>query len=389
MRRHLSAALFMLGVVTARGAGQETEPVEIELPAPGGPWAVGTWHTAWTDTSRDEVVTADPSDRRQLVVRFWYPADSASRGGLRTYMDTATAGMWVDRFGVPAGFERHVRVHSREGVRVAAGRFPVVVFSHGLSWPSLMYQSYLEELASRGYVVAAIDHPYGADVVVFPDGRVERYGLWPDGFARDEARDSALAAYVGTWRDDIRYVVDDVLPEVNATGRLQGHLDLERIGVLGHSYGGSAAALALDDPRIDAGFAMESRVRDSSMRPLAAARPFMHVIGGYNRREMAGSQYRAGAGPYYEVIVNGMWHAMFSDLIYIYAFYGDSAWQRRHQWEISPTRGLAVTRRLMVAFFGRYLKEERDPALHPWWPDEPSASATSPFPEVEMRIDVP
>jgi dienelactone hydrolase len=304
-------------------------------------------------------------------------------------MDTATAGMWVDRFGLPSGFERRVRVHSRADIAVASGRFPVIVFSHGLSWPSLMYQSYLEDLASRGYVVAAIDHPYGADVVVFPDGRVARYGLWPDGFERDAARDSALAAYVGTWRDDIRYVADVVLDRVGSSGPLRGHLDLSRIGVLGHSYGGSAGALALDDPRIDAGFAMESRVRDSTTRPLTMPGPFMHVVGGYNRREMAGSQYRAGEGPYYEVVVNGMWHAMFSDLIYIYAHYGDSAWQARHRNEIRPRRGLTITRALMTAFFGRYLKDERDPLLHPWWPDEPSNSATSPLPEVEMRIDVP
>ena len=387
MNRRLILILVMV-CLTAPAAGQATTPVPIELPAPDGPHAVGTWHTAWTDTSRDEVVTADPSDRRQLVVRFWYPAVPSS-GPAQTYMDTATANTWVERYGVPAGFERLVRTHSRAGVPVAEGRFPVIVFSHGLSWPSLMYQSYMEELASQGYVVAAIGHTYGADAVVFPDGKVVRYGLWPGGFERDEARDSALASYVGTWRDDIRFVTDVVLDRVAAEGLLRGHLDLSRIGVLGHSYGGSAAALALEDPRLDAGFAMESSVRDSTMRPLATAGPFMHVLGGYNRREMAGSQYRAGEGPYYEVIVNGMWHAMFSDLIHIYAFYGDSAWQRRHRWEISPARGLAVTRGLMVAFFGRYLKDEQDPALHPWWPDEPSASATSPFPEVEMRIDVP
>lgn len=388
MHRRFFLFPVLMACFAAPAAGQKPVPVSIELPAPGGPHAVGVWHTAWTDSSRDEVVTPDSSDHRRLVVRFWYPAVPSS-GRMRTYMDTATANTWVERHGVPGGFERLVQTHSRSGATVADGRFPVIVFSHGLSWPSLMYQSYLEELASRGYVVAAIDHTYGADAVVFPDGGVVRYGLWPGGFERDEARDSALASYVGTWRDDIRYVTDVVLDRVNAAGPLQGHLDLAHVGVLGHSYGGSAAALAMEDPRLAAGFAMESRVRDSTMRPLAVPRPFMHVIGGFNRRELAGSQYRAGEGPYYEVIVNGMWHAMFSDLIYIYAFYGDSAWQRRHRREISPARGLAVTRGLMVAFFGRYLKGEQDSALHPWWPDEPSASATSPFPEVEMRIDTP
>jgi pimeloyl-ACP methyl ester carboxylesterase len=363
--------------------GQEPGGTVVELPVPTGPMAVGRWTTALRDERRSESRTSDTTDRRAVVIDVWYPA--AHGDALRLpYLDSAVTAMWERQFGLPPGFADRVVSHARGGAAITGGRRPVLIFSHGLSWPSVMYQAFLEDLASHGFVVVAVTHPYGA-VVTLPDGRALPYAAIPAGLT-DAARDSALADYVRTWAEDLRFVASQLPAIDGGSSPVAGHLDLDRVGVFGHSYGGSASALALDHPRIRAGLAMEGLVRDTMMRPFHVSRPFMHVIGGFNRAEMAGSQYRAGAGPYYEVVLDGVWHAMFSDLIFVYAHWADAAWHERHRWDLSPARGIHIMREILRAFFGRYLNGEDHPLLHPW--SRESTEGTAMFPEMHLRIDV-
>lgn len=379
-------AWLALAWAASGAAGQQRGPQQIELIPPTGSHAVGTWRVAMTDSARGEPHTADPLDRREVVVQFWYPAMGEVVAA--PYMDSATARTWVERHRFPSGFEQRVTGHAMASARAAPGRFPTLIFSHGLSWPVLMYQSYLEELASHGYVVAAVNHPRGSDMVVFPDGRRVEFDFFPAGSSQAQ-RDRVLADRVGLWAADLRFVADRLsVIDGTAASPLRGAMDLDRLGVFGHSYGGSASALVLAaDARFAAGLAMEGLVRDSAARPLRMPRPFMHIVGGFNREEMSGTQYRAADAPYYEVVVAGMWHAMFSDLILLYAdLAADDAWRERHRHEITATRGLVVTRDLVRAFFDRWLRGVDSELLHPWWKEDPSA-ATSPYPEVELRID--
>lgn len=385
----LAVAPLLLTATNATGQEDADDVERVRLPRPTGTHGVGTVRMALTDTTRGEQATADPDDHRELVVQLWYPTGGPPRPSSEAYMDTATARTWVERHEFPEGFARRVTNYAHPGADVLGGRHPTLIFSHGLSWPVLMYQSYLEDLASHGYVVAAVNHTYGSDMVVFPDGRRVGYAFFPPDLDAGSARDSVLAARVGIWAEDLRFVADELERLDRSDHPLGGAIDLERLGVFGHSYGGSASALVLkSDGRFDAALAMEGSVRDSAARPLALPRPFMHVVGGFNRDEMGGLQYRAGEAPYYEVVVEGMWHAMFADLILLYAeLAADPAWHARHAHEMSPRRGLTVTRDLTRAFFDRWLLEEDSALLHPWWPPDPSSRLTSPYPEVELRID--
>ena len=71
---------------------------------------------------------------------------------------------------------RALKVHAIDNAKVsaAAKNFPLLVFSPGFDESSLTYASTLEDLASHGYVIAAIDHPYDATCVTLPDGRLSR-----------------------------------------------------------------------------------------------------------------------------------------------------------------------------------------------------------------------
>jgi predicted dienelactone hydrolase len=48
------------------------------------------------------------------------------------------------------------------------------VFSHGLTGTFTDYTFLFEDLASRGYVVASVDHTYDASAVDLGDGRIAR-----------------------------------------------------------------------------------------------------------------------------------------------------------------------------------------------------------------------
>jgi pimeloyl-ACP methyl ester carboxylesterase len=153
-----------------------------------------------------------------------------------------------------------LRSHSVENARCHPSQrpYPVLVFSHGFGESSLTYASLLEDLASHGYIVAAIEHPYDCSSVVFPGGRTVPFAkaAWDAAKAKPDGAVRYQIAQIPTRAADIRFVVDKLGGSDGAAmpgAILRGHLDLRRLGVFGHSLGGMAAARACeDDARIGA-----------------------------------------------------------------------------------------------------------------------------------------
>ena len=155
----------------------------------------------WTDPARPEPATRAPGDRRTVVAQLWYPArqppGDAERaqylGRTRGEARTVAAGI-AGYLGLPAflldGAAR-ARTAAFPGAAVAEGdeRFPIVVFSPGLG--GVRTQNTAEELASRGYVVAALDHPHDSAAVVLDDGRTIPTRLWADDDPSDDDRQAA------------------------------------------------------------------------------------------------------------------------------------------------------------------------------------------------------
>ncbi len=366
--------------------------VLIELPAPEGRYSVGYW-MGDLETKQVDALSEDPGDTRRLGLSVWYPAAQPSSGQKKPWASEAMGRALSEGFPFETGFQKDISGHSREGASPVAGPLPVVVFSPGLSFPLSLYQSFFEDLASRGYVVLAVAHPHTVTLVEYPDGTTLDMAAWPR-IEQEIERQAFLATHLSVLDADLRTVIDWV--EARAPeSPLSGRLDASRIAALGHSYGGSAAARITHDPRIKAAVVMEGAVRDPSDKnsrgKLIVGAPLLHLMGGYNRLEHEGDQYLpAVSAPVYQVVINGTGHAYFSDLIYLYKHYADSEWKNRHRYEVEPARVLQISRDYIAAFLGRYLNDE-DPSvlLRPKsYADSVNSPGRGGYPEVELSISI-
>jgi predicted dienelactone hydrolase len=273
------------------------------LPVPGltppdGPYAVGTEVFRWIDPARPEAATPDPADRRSVVVQAWYPRAGAAPGPHSAYIDgldrlprsvSLFPGFMLRAYG-------RVDTHAVPAAPVSDGRrqWPVVLFSPGYGAPRAFYSSLAAGLASRGYVVLALDHPYEAAVTQLADGRIatpQRTSLPndPDGLRYMAGQLEVRAA-------DVAFVIER-LQRPDALGpRLAGRFDLDRIAAVGHSFGGAtaAAALASDPRRIKAA----ANIDGTLYGPVAGqrlARPFLllesdHGETGHSERYLSGNR---------------------------------------------------------------------------------------------------
>jgi predicted dienelactone hydrolase len=250
------------------------------LPPPSGNHRIGVLPLHLVDRDRpDPWVASKPA--RELMVSLWYPA---RRTHARPVFPWLTPGAW-DRFGQDNGFPPgSVRVpltHGRLDAPVdrKRGGRPLVLYSPGLGGNRDSSSVLVEQLVSRGYVVATIDHTYDASEVEFPDGRVEVAlpSVTPDVAAK------AVAVRVA----DTRFVLDSLM-RLNAgfnpdaerrplPAGLRGMFNPARVGMFGHSLGGSAAAQAMfEDRRIRAGINLDGTMFGSVVEG-GLHRPFMLV----------------------------------------------------------------------------------------------------------------
>jgi hypothetical protein len=232
---------------------------------------VGTVDLHLIDHSRANPWTATPS-YRELMVSLWYPATDVNRFPLAPQMLPgaaahfgSAAGAGSSLYGIPAHSVDFAatRTGGHEGAPVARHKrpFPVVLYSPGAGDPRTWETTVVQDLASRGYLVATIDHTYDSSEVEFPDGHVVDSMLeqlfqeaqQPDDF-------QTLATKIFDVRiADTRFVLGQLAAldrgtNPDAEGRLlpagiTGALDLCRTGMLGVSAGGLTALQTMDEDR--------------------------------------------------------------------------------------------------------------------------------------------
>lgn len=341
---------------------------ERTLPAPTGPYAVGRRSFAWVDETRPDPLAPDPAAKREMFVWAWYPAAKAPGAALAPYLPDA----WLRQLHRGDEEQRLDRVHAHalEGAPVsdAEAAFPVLIFAPGMGMEPTHYTALAEEIASHGYVVIAVTHPYSTPAVVYPDGRVAR--------AEESRVPFAWLTMVPIFGADLVSVLDHVVAEHDRGDAFFARLDPARVGVFGHSFGGAAAAEACRrDPRFRAGMDMDGSVFGEVLET-GVRQPFLLMMRGLTRFDRLDNPHprfypdrdqaylherrlfeRSPTAWY--LTVRGLAHMNFADQAYW--FDPQARVMEMTGARLDGYRTQATASAYVRAFFGRYLRGEESP----------------------------
>lgn len=334
----------------------------LALPPPTGHSLVGATTLDLLDRRRADPWR--PGVRRELMVTVWYPAGTRTRRLLAYTTPEVSAGvlgsMGVARSSWP-GVLSAVRTHSYVDAPPAGspGRRPLVLLSPGFGMPRSSLTALGEDLASRGYVVAGVDHTYEAAGVQFPDGRFA--GCVPCSSTDPERFGKVIRGR----REDLSFVLDRLTGSRPAWSGA-GIIDTSRIGMAGHSIGGAAALATMQtDRRVRAGLDLDGTLlppRREVRRPFLLVGSDVHGMPGTDGSWEASWAELAGWKKWLRLA--GAGHLSFTDWGLLAEGLGvrrrlppDSAEEQYGR--IGSARGVQITRAYVAAFFDAKLRGER------------------------------
>lgn len=257
MRRYFMVALLIFPAGLRAQTPEWT--VKRPLPVATGRHAVGTQTFVIADT-----VTFPDGSRvaRPVACQVWYPASPGAMATKARYvndpalLDAMIRERYLDLTADDLRGWHDLRLSAIDGAppSVAAGGhgWPAIVLSHGFGVSRVNYAALAQEMASRGYVVLGVDHPYGG-FALSPDGNVLQPG--GDSLRRrlgstqvPASVDSAMAWDARRWAFEAAAVVTRVAARKTGRQILDAvAVDTLHVGMLGHSLGGAAALQACRD----------------------------------------------------------------------------------------------------------------------------------------------
>jgi dienelactone hydrolase len=362
-----AVAAASLLLLLAPGAAAQAPAIEIGVPTPTGRFEVGTRALEFVDRSRLDT-PGSPGPRR-LMVQATYPL-AAERGGTckpSAYISPLVQPILVEAVGVDRGVDIDTAIC--RGGRLAPGERPVLIFSHAYTADRFVYASLVNDLASRGYVVLAPDHPPDAFAVEYPGGQLV-VGEYGRPLSPAEITGEQIAALNELRAADVRFVLTKAVKLAKRrSGLLAGHLDPGRVGVLGHSLGGSTAARAAQlDRRFDAVVDLDGSLFGDWAATVGSETPFMLLAAEGGVGETFAAQplcgYVAGLrGPRFAFELAGALHFSYSDFQSLAprlaAAYPEWVFAGLYQTvvgTIDPEASILAQRRALAAFFARYVK---------------------------------
>jgi len=330
-------------------------------PAPTGPYAIGTFSMLFTNTSRSNAT---------FMTTFWYPAMAQAGVLPAKFVDPQIANSvyfnWTNSGGpndssVAAAFYSHSLSNAPIAANQAA--YPVVLYDPGSRCQRREQTGKLEDLASWGFVVVALDTS-DTYLSVYPDGTLV-YGQ------HNYSTLQGIMSDINGRVLDLQFVLDQ-LGVLNANDpRLGGRLDLNHIGAIGFSLGSSVTAeLALRDPRCQATVAVEGPWWDTNILAQPLGVPYLQLISGAgpdpdpfedydcaDERLLVHDQQLTNA---YWVKLTSTVENSFEDVALVVSpteFVTVFGTSMSGQY-VPPTRVTQIYRTYVLSFFNKYLKGE-------------------------------
>ncbi|MCR4686668.1 MAG: hypothetical protein K5659_03800 [Lachnospiraceae bacterium] len=359
------------------------EPVK--QPVPTGEYAVGTFtYTVYND--REEKMYCAPGTMRSIPVRVYYPVKKESVEGLpkARYLSKEMTLAMKKNLHIPLNYEKMEQDGSNhsecyENAPFIEGEhFPLILFSSG-------YGSYREadsflliELASHGYVIASVGHPYEGMLTELDDGTDFQLAKGISSKCYSPVIPSVLALKKlmkakGTneelWekldsiqRKHNRFLMDRI-PEwkldTKAAFRYlkENHSDLidfeKGVGLTGHSMGGAAAfALCEDEPEtfvcginIDSGLFGDHEGKTIDV-------PFLQINCEPNKTSVTVA-FLINKAVAYHAVIRDMQHVGFTDLKYVIPM-------KSLVGGLDPNIAHDTVCRIHLEFFDTYLKKTKE-----------------------------
>ncbi|MCE7915796.1 MAG: hypothetical protein DYH15_14310 [Nitrosomonas sp. PRO4] len=356
------------------------------IPAPSGPFQVGTRIIEMIDESRRELYSGKDEPRRYMI-QAWYPADVKETDERAPWMERAdifapAIATYID---LPAFFLDHLALaqipaYKNAVVAESDEKFPVILFSHGWNGFNAQNAGQALELASHGFIVIGIQHTYGAVVTVFPDGTVapnNPNALPAD--ADDPNYEEVARILADQWAGDLSHTLD-FISSADADNPFAASVDSARVGVYGHSTGGGAAIQFCGvDLRCKSVLGMDPFMRPVSAEVIESGLPmpsfFMFsqawadITDSKNNRLFRGfnprNQINLGA-----IVIEGTRHYDFSDL----PLFSPIAPQLGLKGPLNGKRVTEIVNGYLLDFFEMTLRDNASGLFE----------ASSPYPEVKV-----
>lgn len=382
--------LFFIGVNSSYSQIQNTE---ISLYIPTGEYIIGTTDVYLTDSSRIETLSRKKNDFRRIYIKIWYPADSIYSIEPEKYLENYDTAFLLKTF-KPLGINGemlsnflNIKTNSYKNIPVShkEEKYPVLIFSQGFyfGFPEL-YTFYMENLASHGYIVCSITHPYEQPIVVFPDGDIAllrkkkcqlHFLQWKlaDLMQFRQPKTDKKIKIITTnylkrmknfdksldlWVDDTKFFVE-YLESIKNTDALifSKLLDLENIGVFGQSFGGAVAGqLCLIDKRFKAGINIDCfQFGDVIEHDIGV--PFMLIQSKQHPKWIIGNNYIYSqiTAPFYSLLIFNSKHYATTD---VSVLLGNSDYSMEYIGEIDGFKTINTINKYILDFFNLYLKNK-------------------------------
>lgn len=328
--------------------------IHLEVPAPTGALPVGRKKVWLVDTDRPEANTPTPTDNREVPALVWYPAATESGDTVEyvpalsqittSLVDSGEVGR-LEALGL-----RFVRDPALEGARVSSASdvYPVILLSPGNFTNVSFYAALAEDLASHGFVVVGLDHPFSGAAVQLSDGSVVTGEA--DGFSPE----TVAAETEGRVRD-ISFVIDRLDASDPALSFLDGKVDLDSIGVMGHSLGGVAAAEACNaDRRVAACLNLDGQQAggpfSTDVEGQAPSQPFMYLTKETEMHPEVVERFEAAGKDAFLAVIPAASHEQFAD--------GSLFRPSLIPWDRTADDVIAAAREMVVRFFDHTLTGE-------------------------------
>ena len=360
-----------------------------KLPDPSGEYSVGT-------------MMLDVADNEDVALQVWYPAKE----------NGTKFAPYLESNSFPWDWLRLVRTRAYLDVPLAVDKqsYPVIIFNHGGGFIAAQNTVQMQEFASHGYITFSVSHRHDSTITIYANGDTNGRSFWqtwqemkPVLADNNKAGETAhalrtdqrgasislaekkaimqkifdenkIALEVIHRRVDDTIVVLNYLEKLNdetPMHTLSNKLDLDRVGIIGHSNGGAVAVnVAMQDSRIKGVINMDGYLFGDIFNA-GLNQPFMSMTkeGGQGRDDVVYAQAKSEA---YSVTIQGANHFNFMD-IYLWM----PLVNRKYLGLIAPHRAVEIMNHYSLQFFEKHLSGKEAPLLK---------KASPSFPEVEFEV---